>query len=211
MLKVYEYSHLGGAEILLVRYPEINAAIDRVIEAVKVPAKTKVSRERTMSGTLLYSPTEMNASFKNAFRQEGFNEMRDRYTIQIPNWEHEIRGAFKQVDFVRGPVLVEVQFGKYAFMFYDLAKFQYFFNESKAEVGVEIVPCHALQSQMSSGVSYGEQLVYDIERLRKHFPAVPVKIILIDVELPEDVRQERERVLAEQPEAELHEDQEEPL
>ena len=67
-------------------------------------------------------------------------------------------------------------------MFYDMAKFQYFFNENKADVGVEIVPCHHLHSQMSTGVSYGEQLVYDIERLKRHFPAVPVKVILIDTE-----------------------------
>ncbi len=66
-------------------------------------------------------------------------------------------------------------------MFYDIAKFQYFYLESKAIMGVEIVPCHALQSQMSTGVSYGEQLVYDIERLKRHFPAVPVYVILIDV------------------------------
>jgi hypothetical protein len=38
-----------------------------------------------------------------------------------------------------------------------------------------------MHSQMSTGVSYGEQLVYDIERLKRHFPAVPVKVILIDV------------------------------
>jgi hypothetical protein len=37
---------------------------------------------------------------------------------------------------------------------------------------------------MSSGTSYGEQLLWDIGRLRSHFPAVPVKIILIDVEPP---------------------------
>ena len=83
---------------------------------------------------------------------------------------------------LKGKVLVEVQFGKYAFMFYDMAKFQYFFNENKADVGVEIVPCHALKKQMSTGVSYGEQLVYDIERLKRHFPAVPIKVILIDVD-----------------------------
>jgi len=64
-------------------------------------------------------------------------------------------------------------------MFYDMAKFQYFFNENKADVGVEIVPCHALKAQMSTGVSYGEQLVYDIERLKRHFPAVPVKVVLV--------------------------------
>jgi hypothetical protein len=67
-------------------------------------------------------------------------------------------------------------------MFYDLAKFQYFFNENKADVGVEIVPCHNLQKGMSTGVSFGEQLVYDIERLKRHFPAVPVKIILVDAD-----------------------------
>lgn len=62
------------------------------------------------------------------------------------------------------------------------AKFQYFFNENKADVGIEIVPCHHLHKHMSSGVSFGEQLVYDIERLKRHFPAVPVKVILIDVD-----------------------------
>lgn len=112
------------------------------------------------------------------------------------------------MDFARERVLVEVQFGKYAFMFYDLAKFQYFFNEAKADVGVEIVPCHQLQSQMSSGVSYGEQLVYDIERLRKHFPAVPVKIILVDVELPPAERAERDQLATVQDQAESLEDQE---
>ena len=66
-------------------------------------------------------------------------------------------------------------------MFYDMAKFQYFFNGNKANVGIEIVPCHALHKQMSTGVSYGEQLICDIERLKRHFPAVPVKVILIDV------------------------------
>jgi len=49
-------------------------------------------------------------------------------------------------------------------------------------VGVEIVPGHALHEQMSTGVSYGEQLIYDIERLKRHFPAVPVKVILIDID-----------------------------
>lgn len=116
---VYEYSHLGGSEILQVRYPEIGQEINQVI--ARVSAR-------------------------------------------------------------RSKVLIEVQFGKYAFMFYDMAKFQYFFNENKADVGIEIVPCHDLHTQMSSDVSYGEQLVYDIERLKQYFPVVPVNVILIDVD-----------------------------
>ena len=39
---------------------------------------------------------------------------------------------------------------------------------------------------MSSGVSYGEQLVYDLERLSKNFPSVPVMIILMDMPLSAD-------------------------
>lgn len=180
MRVVYEYSHLGGSEILKVRYPNCERDIYEIIANVQAQ-RSKVSREKTMRGQALYSPIDLNRQFRAAFAARGYRELRDTYTIQIPGSDIAIR-AFKQIDFVQGKVLVEVQFGKYAFMFYDMAKFQYFFNENKADVGVEIVPCHALHSQMSTGVSYGEQLVHDIERLKRHFPAVPVKVILIDVD-----------------------------
>lgn len=181
MKKVYEYSHLGGAEILQVRYPRLNQEIDQVIGNIARLEKLKRSEEKTMRGELLYSPKDINRRFEVAFNKRGFREIRDTYTITLPHSTVKIPGAFKQIDFVKKKVLVEVQFGKYAFMFYDMAKFQYFFNENKADVGVEIVPCHAMHKQMSTGVSYGEQLVYDIERLKRHFPAVPVKVILVDV------------------------------
>ena len=67
-------------------------------------------------------------------------------------------------------------------MFYDMAKFQYFFNENKADVGVS--DC-ALSCFTWSNVEWSllrQQLVYDIERLKRHFPAVPVKIMLMDVD-----------------------------
>ncbi len=181
MKVVYEYSHLGGAEIMQVRYPEHLREIYEVISEITA-RKIKISQEKTMKGKELYSPVDMNAQFKEAFERRNYKELKDTYTITIPDSEVQVSGAFKQVDFVKDKVLIEVQFGKYAFMFYDLAKFQYFFNENKADVGIEIVPCHGLQKQMSSGVSYGEQLVYDIERLKRHFPSVPLKIILIDAD-----------------------------
>jgi len=180
MKVVYEYSHLGGAEILQVHYSSHLQGIYDVIGKVSA-ARTKISKEKTMVGRDLYSPKDMNEQFRNGLNARGYHELRDTFTITLPNYGVSIPGAFKQIDFVKDKVLVEVQFGKYAFMFYDMAKFQYFFNENKADVGVEIVPCHALHKQMSTGVSYGEQLVYDIERLKRHFPAVPVKVILIDV------------------------------
>lgn len=59
MKVVYEYSHLGGSEILQVRYPKFNQQIYDVIKHVK-SSKTKISKEKTMIGRALYSPTEMN-------------------------------------------------------------------------------------------------------------------------------------------------------
>jgi hypothetical protein len=181
---IYEYSHLGGSEILQVRYPEINNDIYNVIAGVKAE-RLKKSKEKGMVGKMLFSPENMNHQFREQFHSLDYREIRDYYTIEIPNHPIKISGSYKQIDFVKEKVLVEVQFGKYAFMFYDMAKFQYFFNENKADVGVEIVPCHHLQKEMSSGVSYGEQLVYDIERLKRHFPAVPVKVILINADINE--------------------------
>jgi hypothetical protein len=175
--KVSEYSHLGGLEILKERFGTLNDEIDKVIAAV-TPQRTKVSEDKTMKGKLLYNPRTLNTDFKEQFRRSGWTELRDRFSI--PTGTRTIEGAYKQVDFVKQKVLCEVQLGKYAFMFYDLAKFQYFYNKGQAELGVEIVPSHSLQRQMSHGVSYGEQLIYDLERIGRNFPSVPVKVILVD-------------------------------
>lgn len=191
---VYTYSHLGGEEILLVRHPGLNEEINRVITALANPGRNKISREKTMKGRGLYSPVELNRLIKKSFYGLGWEELRDYYDIEIPNYPHIIKRAYKQCDFYKPPVLVEVQFGKYAFMFYDLAKFQYFYNKGMIRLGVEIVPCHFLHKQMSSGVSYGEQLIYDLERLSKNFPSVPVKIILIDMPLESDDYSKDDRV-----------------
>ncbi|MBI3090658.1 MAG: restriction endonuclease [Candidatus Tectomicrobia bacterium] len=183
---VYTYSHLGGEEILLVRFPEVYEQLKNIILQVENPGRNKKSKEKTKLDKQLYSPKEINQLFKNLFYHYGWGELKDFYDIEIPNYPHKIFGAYKQCDFYKEPVLVEVQFGKYAFMFYDLAKFQYFYNKGTIRLGVEIVPCHFLQRQMSSGVSYGEQLVYDLERLSKNFPSVPVNIILVDMPLESD-------------------------
>jgi len=191
---VYAYSHLGGEEILMVKHPKSYKELLDVINSIKNPGKTKISQEKTMKGEALYSPVELNKLFKEKFNKLGWKELKDSYDIKIPHYPHAIKGAYKQCDFFKDDILVEVQFGKYAFMFYDLAKFQYFYNQGKIKLGVEIVPCHFLQQQMSSGVSYGEQLVYDLERLSKNFPSVPVLILLIDMPLDDFMKKEREEV-----------------
>ncbi len=111
MRVVYEYSHLGGAEILRVRHPRLEEEILEVIGEVQAQ-RTKISREKSKMGRALVSPKEMNRQFKSLFRARGYQELRDTYTITIPDSKVTIPGAFKQIDFVKDRVLVEVQFGK---------------------------------------------------------------------------------------------------
>jgi hypothetical protein len=55
------YSHLNGYEYLLVHKPELWEEIVTVIESVDAEVcKTKVSKEKTMRGKILYSPIELN-------------------------------------------------------------------------------------------------------------------------------------------------------
>ena len=68
---VYEYSHLGGLEILLVRYPKIMEEVLNIIKDIK-PHKTKISKEKTMSGKSLFSPKDINKQFKDKFQLLGY-------------------------------------------------------------------------------------------------------------------------------------------
>lgn len=55
------YSHLNGEEYLLVHRRALWQEVQEVIERVDASTcRTKVSREKTMRGRLLYSPSDMN-------------------------------------------------------------------------------------------------------------------------------------------------------
>lgn len=149
------------------------------------PFKTKVSKEKRRKGKHLYNPRDLNDSFQANFSSRKFKEIRLNYEIQITKIKKI--SSYKQIDYNKDKVNVEVQFGKYAFMFYDMSKFQHFYNAGKIDVGVEIVPTYDMMKEMSSGVSYGEQLEYDIKRLNRSFPSVPVKIIMVEPDVIDDV------------------------
>jgi hypothetical protein len=196
------YSYLNGFEFLPGHKPELWKEIENVINAVDAErCKTKVSKERTMKGTLLYSPIDMNTLFKNELSKYQWEESRVRYwvtrdeklirkTITMPpdlqKREIENQGevairSYNQTDFVKNRVAVEVQFGKYAFVAYDLfVKHLAFYIGDHIDVGIEILPMKTLQSQMSSGPSYYEGELYNVVRQGRGVPAVPLVIIGIE-------------------------------
>ena len=77
---------------------------------------------------------------------------------------------------------IEVQFGKYAFMVYNVcAKMTIFRNLNKIDTGIEIVPVKHLADNMSTGVSYFEQFAWDLTQRGISNIDIPVYIIGVDV------------------------------
>ena len=76
---------------------------------------------------------------------------------------------------------IEVQFGKYAFVAYDLfVKHLAFYVRDQIDVGIEILAMKSLPSDMSSGPAYYEGELYNIVRNGRGVPAVP--LVLLGVE-----------------------------
>jgi hypothetical protein len=98
------------------------------------------------------------------------------------------RGQFREMDFVKNNLGIEVQFGKYSFMVYNVAaKMTIFRNLGHIVAGIEIVPVKAFADEMSSGVSYFEQFVWDLESRGVADIDIPVMILGIDADDHTDV------------------------
>ena len=86
--------------------------------------------------------------------------------------------SYNQVDFVKDRVAVEVQFGKYFAVQYDLhVKHTFFFERGDIDVGIEIIPMHSLMREMSSGIAWYENELTNIVREGRSNPSVPIILI----------------------------------
>ncbi|MCC7291899.1 MAG: hypothetical protein IT449_07550 [Phycisphaerales bacterium] len=140
-----------------------------------------------MPGRMLFDPRSINRAFKTEFLQRGWAPVRvpceysSSYYVPEYAVRPDNRGAFREMDFVKSSLGVEVQFGKYAFMVYNVcAKMTIFKNLKHIDCGVEIVPVKAFANEMSTGVSYFEQFLWDLEARGVSNIDIPVLIIGID-------------------------------
>lgn len=199
---VQRYSHLNGLEFIQVHKPELWVEIEQTITGVDAGAcMTKESREKTRKGQFLFSPVELNLRMKAGVNACGWSESRTAYwvtadarlirrTMHLPVDEQkamiEESGAsaiysHNQTDFVKERIAVEVQFGKYAFVAYDLfVKHMAFYVGDAIDVGVEVLPVKELSRRMSSGICYYEGELYNLVRQGRGVPAVPLVLVGID-------------------------------
>ncbi len=86
--------------------------------------------------------------------------------------------SYNQTDPVKNRVAIEVQFGKYASVAYDLSvEHLAFYTGRIINVGVEILPTKAMHKDMSSGIAYYEGELHNILRYGRTNPPVPLMII----------------------------------
>lgn len=182
------YSFKGGREAVAKLYPHLLTEVNAAIKAVDAAAyRIKISAEKTMTGRILYSPPAINTAFKSKFGSLGWKPVRVRcdypttYYLEDYKLRSKNRGAYREMDFVKEKLGVEVQFGKYAFMVYNVcAKMTIFRNLGHIDCGVEIVPVKAFANDMSTGVSYFEQFVWDLESRGVADIDIPVLILGVD-------------------------------
>ena len=203
-MKISEvYSHLNGKEYILVHKKKLWTEIEEVISLVDgKKCKTKVSKEKTKKGEMLYNPKEINKEFKKLFNKRQWKESRVNYwvtkseelirkTLTMPTNEQkkEIESSgetpiksYNQTDFIKNRIAVEVQFGKYSFVAYDLfVKHLSFYVSDKINVGIEILPMKSLQKNMRLWTSYYERELYNMVRQGRGVPAVPIVLIGIEI------------------------------
>lgn len=195
------YSFNDGKEVITQQHRSQLDEVLQVIEAVDAEqCKTKVSREKTMPDRVLYSPPALNDAFKVQFAARGWGNFKvtAEYSKEyyVPGYTPPPRKGreqppYRDMDFVKGKLGVEIQFGKYSFMVYNVcAKMTIFANMGVIDCGVEIVPVKGLAEEMSTGVSYFEQFVWDLEYRGVSNIDIPVLIIGIDTDgvKPKDLR-----------------------
>jgi hypothetical protein len=180
------YSFNGGEQYIKKQYPQLLGEVDQIVSAIH-PTKTKKSREKTMRGVKLFSPKRLNSSFKKKFTKLGWKNHREKCDYPTTYYASSYKptklnkGAFREMDFIKQKLGIEVQFGKYAFMVYNVCAKMTIFNKlGFIDAGIEIVPIKKFADHMSTGVSYFEQFVWDLEHRGVSDIDIPVLILGID-------------------------------
>lgn len=201
------YSHLNGYEHMLVHHKDLLDEIVAAINSIDANAYTKISKAKQSRGKDLYDQKALNKQFEEILFPQNWESVTTQYYVtgDIPTAREiasirdkeeqrriiEEKGhvAFRtnnQVDFVKNRVAVEVQFGKYFSVAYDLhVKHTFFFLRNDIDVGIEIVPTRAMCLKMDTGVAWYENELANVIREGRSNPTVP--IVMIGIE-PEEIR-----------------------
>lgn len=191
------YSFKNGKEFIEDNHsPELDEIFQAVANLDAIACLSKESREKTMKGALLFSPRDMNDNLKLFLHNKGWTAKAEKGKKVFVEPRHAFgKGRFREMDGLKNKVGLEIQFGKYAFMGYDIfSKMIIFRKLNYIECGIEIVPSSELVKQMSTGVSSFDQLLVDFEHRGTSDIDIPVYVIGIGLT---DTEKDRSKELQE--------------
>ena len=191
MQVVDTYSFKGGEKFIKVKHPKELREVLGAIESLDATVcLVKESQEKTMKGKLLFSPSTMNKLLKTTMHAKGWTEKAVGKKKAFTEPRHAFgNNRFREMDGIKNNVGLEIQFGKYAFMGYDIFSKMVIFNKvGLIECGIEVVPGHKLARQMSTGVSDFEQLLVDFEFRGESNIDIPVFVISLGLTPEEEIK-----------------------
>lgn len=197
-----EYNHLNAREFLIVNRATQYGEIIDSITAIDANQYLKLSCDVSKLGKVFYSQTDINRAIKDSLYATAWRERRIEYyvtgdesttreIINVFDKEEQRRmleeralayySTFNQVDFQKDRVAVEIQFGKYFSVAYDLhVKHTFFYSRNDIDVGIEVIPTKAMEEHMDTGVPWFENEVTNVIREGRTNPPVPILILGIE-------------------------------
>lgn len=193
------YSHLNGEEYIRYHSQDLYNEIIEIIHGIDISIPEKI--QNTGKKDLNNDFKELKNIFELKFKAKNWYKETIQYyicldyelirqSLLIPfEKQKELLSAknqelileTKEINLVKNKIAVEVQFGKYAFVAYDLfVKHMLFYSGGLINLGIEILPTKKMQIQMSSGVAYFEGEVYNLMRHGRNNPAIPLLIIGVE-------------------------------
>lgn len=196
------YNHLNGREFLMVNKPKLWAEIQLAVKSIDANCFLKKSQDKTKKGKTIYDQKAINAQFKEFLFARDWKSQTTPYYVtsdlvvarEISRVREQDEQASiirshgltplltnNQVDFVKDRVAIEVQFGKYFSVAYDLhVKHTFFFLRDDIDVGIEIIPTRDMMRRMDTGIAWFENEVANVIREGRSNPTVPLVIIGIE-------------------------------
>lgn len=197
-----QYNHLNAREFLIVNRPEEFNELKNTLMSVDANKFLKISCEMDKLGQVFYSQSRINKEIKRILQNLDWDERKIYYfvtgdeatsrdIINIHDKEEQKRiieergfqsySTFNQVDFQKERIAVEVQFGKYFSVAYDLhVKHTFFYSRNDIDVGIEVIPTKAMEEHMDSGVPWFENEVTNVIREGRTNPPVPILILGVE-------------------------------
>lgn len=179
MIIAGRFSFNNGEETIQDNYPHLLKEVEEVIGQidaescrVKKPQGREANKLKRIGETHFYSPPHLNALFDLHFHKHGW-DMKPRIRTH-----DRTRAGYREMDFLKEKLGLEVQIGKYAFLTYDIvAKMVIFRNLGIMDCGIEICPMASMLPHLSSGIGSFEQVVWDLKLRGVMDKDVPVLLL----------------------------------